>query len=102
MGNWPLIKYKTIKIAGIDMPAPERISQQVGGAAPQNSKKRLPIAICFGITMYDCAIGNLFLCCAWHVLNTVNMHRVPAGREYLGNLCISNLLPAYAGRKQLR
>jgi hypothetical protein len=54
-----------------------------------------------GISMDSDSVDILFRLGAWSASDAEDIDRVPAGCEYLRNLCISNLLTAYTGRKQL-
>jgi len=52
--------------------------------------------------MYKRPIDNLLLRTARRALYAIDVDRVSPAGEYLGNLGVSDFLPAYARRKQLR
>jgi len=51
--------------------------------------------------MYKDSFDSLLRLGAWSASDAEDIDRVPAGCEYLRNLCVSILLTAYTGRKQL-
>lgn len=52
--------------------------------------------------MYNDSVHYLFRLGTLSAMDTVDMDRMSAGCEYLGNVCIPNLLSAYTWRKQFR